>query len=104
MIQDFAVDSCNPHSIILLTANKDVMYWDVQGSTKKLIKPIFKGMDVDSLWLYDNTLCLAKTLKKEVKIDSYQLISFDSKKLNKVTEGLDPLLNKINAGQMTQKG
>ena len=104
LIQDFAVDSCNPHSIILLTANKDVMYWDVQGSTKKLIKPIFKGMDVDSLWLYDNTLCLAKTLKKEVKIDSYQLISFDSKKLNKVTEGLDPLLNKINVGQMTQKG
>ena len=60
MLKDFAVDSTNPHHVVLQTTENEILFWDLHNCYIRL-KPLVSLLEnetPDSLWFYNDKICL----------------------------------------------
>ncbi len=90
LLKNIAVDPCNPYHVMMHTQQGDIVYFDFKNchdpALKKTGVTLLKDTEADSLWFYDDRLCLGYNfLKKMNKVSSsakaqvtcYQFHQFD---------------------------
>jgi hypothetical protein len=76
-LNNIAVDSCDPHHILLHTKSGKIVYWDLRKHNKpeqgKEFVVVWENINADKLWFYDNKICLGTKKDSELHTENYTL-------------------------------